>query len=245
MVAHNPEKWRHDADLSDIYHHNITPTTTTLFNAIFWIEMIWKQQKKIPMWTVKTWSLVCSPVTRLHKEIRASEVMLRDVGITADDDESDPELTSLFILLLWFKCDRAGPPLDIFISNKGLSGTHLFVSFSTEHIISQSRRKKNRISNSHGALCALDPWQHLQYGVKPEYFVTILIIPRNCIHGVSGPGNKGRGWSRTREYDRIRQKLGRRLGSGEGEDWALDNEYYKRLTILTLTIIFTIFENLC
>ena len=91
------------------------------------------------------------------QEIRASEVMLRDVGITVDDDESDPGLTSLFILLLWFKCDRAGPPLDIFISNKGLSRTHLFVSFSTEHIISQSRRKKNRISNSHGALCALDP----------------------------------------------------------------------------------------
>ena len=30
----------------------------------------------------------------------------------------------------------------------------------------------------------------------------------------------------TREYDQIPQKLGRRLRSGEGEDWALDNEYY-------------------
>ena len=68
---------------------------------------------------------ICSDVERCY------------VGITADDDESDPELTSLFILLLWFKCDRAGPPLDIFISNKGLSRTHLQLLFSSDQILSQ------------------------------------------------------------------------------------------------------------
>ena len=44
------------------------------------------------------------------------------------------------------------------------------------------------------------------------------------------PGTRGRdraeAGAATREYDQIPQKLGRGLGSGEGEDWALDNEYY-------------------
>ena len=198
--------------LSSQHHTYNNNNNTFQCNILNWNDL--KATKEDPNADCQNMKSSLQSSDQSSQEIRTSAVMLRDVMLGLP-------LMMTSLILSW--------PLCLFyysgsnVIELGRRWTYLYrIKVYQEHIFSfyfqqitsyLSTRKKNKISNSH-TLCALEPWQHLQRGVKPEYFVTILIIPRNWRRLEQGAVTEPRLAAATREYDQIPQKLGRRLGSG-------------------------------
>ena len=201
-------------------HHTYNNNNNNTFqcNILNWNDL--KATKEDPNADCQNMKSSLQSSDQSSQEIRPSAVMLRDVMLGLP-------LMMTSLILSW--------PLCLFyysgsnVIELGRRWTYLYrIKVYQEHIFSfyfqqitsyLSMRKKNKISISH-TLCALEPWQHLQRGVKPEYFVTILIIPRNWSRDRAEAGRSYTGiWS-----DPAKTGPQARIWRGR-EDWALDNEY--------------------